>query len=79
MNKNVFIFIGKKPNTYTYSKAFAEELVQRECADIPAAIVRPSIGKYNTKLNVQKISLGILLFPYLKNGCHIEILFFICK
>ncbi|XP_075974573.1 putative fatty acyl-CoA reductase CG5065 isoform X2 [Anticarsia gemmatalis] len=35
--------LGKKPNTYTFSKAFAEELVKKGCNDIPSAIVRPSI------------------------------------
>lgn len=36
-------FLGKKPNTYTFSKAFAEELVMKQCEDLPAAIIRPSI------------------------------------
>ncbi|KAJ8730669.1 hypothetical protein PYW08_002082 [Mythimna loreyi] len=36
-------FMGKKPNTYTFSKAFAEEQVMKQCEDLPTAIVRPSI------------------------------------
>ncbi|KAJ8721380.1 hypothetical protein PYW07_002155 [Mythimna separata] len=36
-------FMGKKPNTYTFSKAFAEEQVMKQCEDLPVAIVRPSI------------------------------------
>jgi fatty acyl-CoA reductase len=34
---------GKHPNTYTLTKAMAEWVVAQH-ADIPAAIVRPSIG-----------------------------------
>ncbi|XP_026733194.1 putative fatty acyl-CoA reductase CG5065 [Trichoplusia ni] len=36
-------FLGKKPNTYTFSKALAEDLVMKQCQDLPTAIVRPSI------------------------------------
>ncbi|CAH1646540.1 unnamed protein product [Spodoptera littoralis] len=39
----VCAFMGRKPNTYTFSKAFAEQLVLKQCEDLPAAIVRPSI------------------------------------
>ncbi|KAI9564153.1 hypothetical protein GHT06_007891 [Daphnia sinensis] len=35
--------VGQCPNTYTYTKALAEQLLERECGDIPLAIVRPSI------------------------------------
>ncbi|XP_069383835.1 fatty acyl-CoA reductase 1 isoform X4 [Paralichthys olivaceus] len=35
--------IGERPNTYTYTKALAEYLVQQEAGDINVAIVRPSI------------------------------------
>ncbi|XP_023145395.2 fatty acyl-CoA reductase 1 isoform X1 [Amphiprion ocellaris] len=35
--------IGKRPNTYTYTKALAEYLVQQEAGDLNVAIVRPSI------------------------------------
>jgi fatty acyl-CoA reductase len=35
--------IGKRPNTYTFTKAIAESLVVQECKNIPCAIVRPSI------------------------------------
>lgn len=34
------------PNTYTFTKQLAENLVMKELAGYPAAIVRPSIGKY---------------------------------
>lgn len=35
---------GKHPNTYTMTKAMAEWVVAEQADDIPAAIVRPSIG-----------------------------------
>lgn len=35
--------IGKRPNTYTYTKALAEYLVQQEAGDLNVAIIRPSI------------------------------------
>lgn len=34
------------PNTYTFTKQLAENLVMKELAGYPAAIVRPSIGMY---------------------------------
>lgn len=35
--------LGKTPNTYIYTKALAESLVQQEGAKLNIAIVRPSI------------------------------------
>ncbi|KAF4803991.1 putative fatty acyl-CoA reductase [Turdus rufiventris] len=35
--------LGKRPNTYTYTKALAESVVQQEGAKLNIAIVRPSI------------------------------------
>lgn len=35
--------IGERPNTYTYTKALAEYLVQQESGNLNVAIVRPSI------------------------------------
>jgi len=35
--------IGQKPNTYTYTKQLAEVLLVTEGADLPLAIIRPSI------------------------------------
>jgi len=35
--------MGKCPNTYSYTKAFAEKLLQQEHGRIPVAIIRPSI------------------------------------
>lgn len=35
--------LGERPNTYTYTKALAEHLVQQECGNLNVAIIRPSI------------------------------------
>ncbi|XP_069037557.1 fatty acyl-CoA reductase 1 isoform X3 [Lepisosteus oculatus] len=35
--------IGDRPNTYTYTKALAEYVVQQECGNLNVAIIRPSI------------------------------------
>lgn len=35
--------IGDRPNTYTYTKALAEYVVQQEGAKLNTAIIRPSI------------------------------------
>ena len=35
--------IGERPNTYTFTKALAEELIMTEARELPVCIVRPSI------------------------------------
>ncbi|PBC32174.1 putative fatty acyl-CoA reductase CG5065 [Apis cerana] len=35
--------IGNRPNTYTFTKALTERMLQSECGHLPIAIVRPSI------------------------------------
>ena len=35
--------LGKKPNTYTYTKHLAEILLVTEASDLPVCIIRPSI------------------------------------
>ena len=35
--------VGKCPNTYTFTKAIAEKLLEEEHGDVPTVIVRPSI------------------------------------
>ncbi|KAH8306308.1 hypothetical protein KR018_007385, partial [Drosophila ironensis] len=35
--------LGTFPNTYTYTKALAEDVVRREAGDLPVSIFRPSI------------------------------------
>lgn len=36
---------GKWPNTYTFSKALAEEIIQKLNGRLPIAIFRPSMGE----------------------------------
>lgn len=36
--------IGSRPNTYTFTKALAESMLETEAKNLPVAIVRPSIG-----------------------------------
>lgn len=35
--------VGKRPNTYTFTKALAEQLIEEEREELPISIVRPSI------------------------------------
>ena len=35
--------VGDCPNTYTYTKALAEQVLEIECGNVPLVIVRPSI------------------------------------
>jgi fatty acyl-CoA reductase len=35
--------VGPYPNTYTYTKQLAEQILEKECGAVPLAIVRPSI------------------------------------
>ncbi|XP_022240976.1 putative fatty acyl-CoA reductase CG5065 isoform X2 [Limulus polyphemus] len=35
--------LGNRPNTYTYTKALAENILVEECGSLPVAIIRPSI------------------------------------
>lgn len=37
--------IGNHPNTYTFTKQLAENLIQKEMTGMPAGIVRPSVSK----------------------------------
>lgn len=40
------MLIGKRPNTYTFTKALTEQMLLEEAGNLPVAIVRPSIGKH---------------------------------
>lgn len=48
--------IGKRPNTYTFTKALAENMLMKESGNLPVAIVRPSIGNHQSKLNFHSLS-----------------------
>ncbi|XP_025834220.1 fatty acyl-CoA reductase 1-like [Agrilus planipennis] len=38
--------LGNYPNTYAYTKALGEGLVDQEIGKLPVTILRPSVGKY---------------------------------
>lgn len=38
--------IGRRPNTYTFTKALTEHMLLKQAGNLPVAIVRPSIGKW---------------------------------
>lgn len=46
------------PNTYTFTKALAEQVVNDFKNKIPVVIYRPSIGKYNILYNKTKLQLS---------------------
>ena len=37
------LMVGERPNTYTFTKAIAEQLINEERGSLPISIVRPSI------------------------------------
>lgn len=39
------VLLGKFPNTYTYTKALAEQLLQKEAGDLPLCIFRPGVSR----------------------------------
>lgn len=47
-NLTVFSVLGDWPNTYSFTKALAEDMVKEEAKGLPIAILRPSIGTYST-------------------------------
>ncbi|XP_035658073.1 fatty acyl-CoA reductase 1-like [Branchiostoma floridae] len=64
--------IGKRPNTYTFTKACTEYLLTQEAADLPLSIVRPSIigGSWREPLVV---GTGLLRFMRGKNSAYADI------
>lgn len=57
-------FLGEHPNTYTFTKQLAENLVMKEMAGYPAAIVRPSVGRYFLKKQTNRKYVIKSLFCY---------------
>ncbi|CAH1397027.1 unnamed protein product [Nezara viridula] len=45
INRRTKEFLIDHPNTYSFTKQLAENLIAQECGDLPIAIVRPSIGE----------------------------------
>lgn len=44
-----YSIIGNWPNTYTFTKAVAENLISENKYNLPISIFRPSISKQNKK------------------------------
>jgi len=48
--RNLFLFLfrllGEWPNTYAYTKAVAENVIEKQADDLPVGIFRPAIGSY---------------------------------
>jgi hypothetical protein len=49
-----FRILYKWPNTYTLTKALAEDLVRSYSADLPIGVFRPAIGKYHYSLQLDQ-------------------------
>ncbi|KAH8246911.1 hypothetical protein KR032_003167, partial [Drosophila birchii] len=45
INNMSSLLVGSFPNTYTYSKALAEDVILREAGDLPLSVFRPAISK----------------------------------
>lgn len=58
--------IGERPNTYTYTKALAEYLVQQEAGDLNVAIIRPSIVGASWK---EPFPVSAAFYCFLMNSC----------
>ncbi|KAH8383343.1 hypothetical protein KR009_008052 [Drosophila setifemur] len=43
LDKMESVMLGSFPNTYTYTKALAEDVIRREAGDLPLCIFRPAI------------------------------------
>ena len=53
--------IGNHPNTYTFTKSKAEEVIVKDAGDLPVAIVRPSIVVASWKAPFPGILLKFIL------------------
>ena len=56
-----------RPNTYTFTKALAESLLQNEAKDLPVAIFRPSIVGAAYK---EPLPVSIYIYLRIKKGTH---------
>lgn len=50
MNLN-FRVLGDWPNTYAFTKAVAEQIVQTRSGNLPIGVFRPAIGKFYYSIN----------------------------
>lgn len=56
--------LGRFPNTYTLTKALAEELILSEAGTLPICIFRPAISNYKLKTNDLQYLIIIVTFIY---------------
>lgn len=42
----IYRYLGTMPNTYTFTKRLAEQVISDYSESLPCAIIRPSIGTY---------------------------------
>lgn len=63
--------IGKRPNTYTFTKALTEQMLLEEAKNLPVAIVRPSIGLYSQlQKHFPRLQMAKSWISFSKIGCH---------
>jgi len=50
--------LGQFPNTYTFTKALAEQVIQREATGLPVSIFRPAMSKLLFNINPYSLLIG---------------------
>ena len=70
LNREEFtnVIIGVKPNTYTFTKALAENVLASEGAGLPISIIRPSIVAASWKEPFAGINTGLAVTGVLYDG-----------
>ena len=63
--------IGKRPNTYTFTKSLAEHVLLQEADNIPIAIFRPSIIGAAWKEPLEVSCVMLFCYPPNKNFCQV--------
>lgn len=56
---SVYSLLGDWPNTYTFTKALAEQVVEKEGKGLPIAVFRPAVGESD----------GTYIFNYIRRLC----------
>lgn len=44
---SIYSLLGDWPNTYTFTKALAEQVVEKEGKGLPIAVFRPAVGEFD--------------------------------
>lgn len=73
--------IDGRPNTYTFTKALAENLLKDEASDLPVAIIRPSIigSTVSEPMPVSSLYSAIMLFYHYYNLCRVGLTVFMVQ